>query len=68
MKCEKCGYPRVSFVVSRKKLWKGRAEYASRESSEPRTDFRVKPCPKCGHVPKEVKHLEVEENLQENEA
>lgn len=52
MKCEKCGYPRVTYVVSRKKRWKGAfgdAFRADRET-EGRVDFKSNPCPKCGHI------------------
>lgn len=60
MKCENCGYPGIEYEVSRKDLWKGRSEYSKRGGSKPRTDFRVKACPKCGHKPKEVRGFEME--------
>jgi len=38
MKCPKCGYPRLRYVVKR--------NFRSKDQP-PREDFRVK-CPKCG--------------------
>ena len=45
MKCPKCKNPRIAYNVSRKRLWKGRSEYGTKQ--EPRVDFSAK-CNKCG--------------------
>jgi len=50
MKCKHCGYPGREYLISRKELWKGKSEYSKRGMAKPRTDFRKKPCPRCGAV------------------
>lgn len=49
MKCPKCGNPRATYKVSRKKYWGGTK---GTEAPEPRTN-REASCAKCGHKWKE---------------
>jgi len=40
MICSKCGDKHLKYIKSRKQNWKGRTDYSSRQSLEPRKDFK----------------------------
>jgi len=46
MKCPNCGYPRTSYVESRRRFWSGK-KGLSEPSKEPRKNFKAK-CKNCG--------------------
>ena len=43
MKCPNCGKEGLKYEVSREKYWGKNVK-----SKEPRTNFKVKPCTRCG--------------------
>lgn len=69
MKCPQCGYPRISYVDSRRKLWKGQAgdAYRQERASEPRKNFQTNPCPKCGWKGKIEPERLVKNEVQESQ-